>query len=92
MVLLIFFYFFVQVFPELTHSSLNYSEHLYDYYLELFYLAYCLSPFRLGLLMGFCLVLLFRSYSSISLFYLSICSYVLGRQTMSPGVESSGLL
>ena len=62
------------------HSSPEFVEHLYDHYLNLYHVD-CLSPLHLGLLLEFCFVLSFRTYSSFSSFCLIFCAYfyVLGR-------------
>ena len=66
------------------HSSSKFSDHLYDYYLELFMGDY-LSPLHLVLLM-FYLVPSFGTYSSLVSFCLILCFYfcVFGRLVMFP--------
>lgn len=53
----------------------------------------CLFPFHLVVLLRFCLVLSFRTYSSVSSFYLvlRVCFSVLCRPAVPPGLDAVAL-
>lgn len=90
-----FFNLFVKGFSDVLYSF-KYTDYLYDHYFRFSIrhnITY-LSPFCLGFLLWFCLVLSLGTYSSFSSFYLTfcVCFYALRKSATLPILESSGLL
>ena len=80
---------FVEDLTVFIHSYPKVSEHLYDYYFELFIMKVAYLPF-VKVFLGICLLLWFGTYSFVSSFCLTlcVCLYVLGKTATSSSQRS----